>query len=180
MNHKEILILIIVIAVVILGIIAYMVMKSMKKGRGRSEGGMHYFDEFIDDSDEENITGGRGRFKLKMRDPGYTSALKGDKTVEVRLNKPSMGRLKIGNKITIARSRPKEDTTEYSGPKRFIAQIKNIKNYSSLKALIAAEGAEKLVPGVKGEAAVIKHYREFIPEEDEKKIGLIAITWAKI
>jgi ASC-1-like (ASCH) protein len=177
MNHKTIVILIVIIAIIIVGLIIAII---LKRRRNLSiEGGDDDYG-YMSGLEMDEVSGGKGRFKLRLRDPGYTAALEGKKTVDIRLNKPSLEKLKADAKIIVSRSRPKEDQTEYAGQKRFLAKITHVTPYSTMKALIAGEGLDKITPWIKSDAALVKLYREFIPEEEEKKLGLVAIAWKKL
>lgn len=134
----------------------------------------------LDDGGEgpDWVTGGAG-FRLRMRDPGYTQALNGQKTIEARPNRPPFDKLKAGDSITVARSRAQGDTSEYEGARRFPARVERVTPYDSLKALIAAEGLKAVWPGAKSEAAAAAAFREFTDEAAEKAHGLVAIAFKR-
>lgn len=127
----------------------------------------------------EDFEGGRREFQLRLRDPGYTYALKGEKTVEARPNKAPFSALKAGEDFTVARSRPQGDTEEYAGPRRFAARVAHVKPYPSIGKLLDAEGLKAYAPGAKDKAAATAMFREFTDEAAEKENGLVAIAFAR-
>jgi ASC-1-like (ASCH) protein len=131
------------------------------------------------DGYEEGFEGGGG-FRLRMRDPSYTYALEGKKTVEARPNKPPFNKLKAGETITVARSRPQGDTAEYEGVRRFAARVDRVTPHASFKALVDAEGLSAVAPGAKNAAAATAAFREFTDEAAEKEHGLLAIAFARV
>jgi ASC-1-like (ASCH) protein len=130
------------------------------------------------DDRELRIDGGAG-FRLRMRDPGYTAALEGKKTVEGRLDRPPFNKLKAGDTITVARSRPPGDTAEDPGERRFMAQIRHVKKYPSFHALVEGEGLKAVAPGIKTAAAAVAAFREFVDEAAEKEHGVLAIAFER-
>jgi len=127
----------------------------------------------------EEVEGGRREFQLRLRDPGYTYALKGEKTVEARPNKAPFNVLKAGEAFTVARSRPQGDTEEYPGQRRFAAQVTHVKPYPSIGKLLDAEGLKAYAPGAKDKAAATALFREFTDEAAEKENGLVAIAFSR-
>jgi ASC-1-like (ASCH) protein len=127
----------------------------------------------------EDVEGGRREFQLRLRDPGYTYALKGEKTVEARPNKAPFNALTAGEAFTVARSRPQGDTEEYPGQRRFAAKVSHVKTYPSIGKLLDAEGLKAYAPGAKDKAAATALFREFTDVAAEKENGLVAIAFAR-
>jgi ASC-1-like (ASCH) protein len=171
------------VLVVLLVVLLVLVALALSRARRPAYGGDRDDDDDGSGADWEGSdyegVGGGGGFQLRLRDPGYTHALDGKKTVEARPNRPPFDKVKAGETITVARSRPQGDTAEYEGPRRFTARVGHTTKYPTFKALVAGEGLEALAPGVKTEAAAAKAFREFTSEEAEKEHGLVAIGFKR-
>ena len=118
-----------------------------------------------------DVTGGYPGYYMPIREPWFGMMLKGEKLVEARLNRGPAANLKVGDLITVARSRPAGDTKEYPGARRCVTKVKRVKHYKSIEDMVKEEGAEKLFPGLTGGVkAVVDHYREFSKEADEVEL----------
>ena len=137
-----------------------------------SDGGTTYDGGGVDnDAARFDITGGYPGYFMPIREPWFGMMLNGKKLVEARLNRGPAASLKVGDQITVARSRPAGDTTEHPGARRFITKVKRVKHYKSLEDMVKEEGAEALFPGLTGGVkAVVAHYREFSAEADEVEL----------
>ena len=200
-NHTLLLIIIVLLLVLLGMILASMYMKSQSVRFGGGEylpsgGGCDCGSDSGDDSDSDDSDSDSGdavggdddeymtfggksmRVRIRLRDPGYTSALNGKKKSEGVLNVPPFSELKAGSTITVMRSRPKDDTKEYEGIRRFKATVDYVKQYKTYGELLKGEGVDKVMPG-KTEKEATEMIREFIKKEDEATHGLIAIGFTK-
>lgn len=122
---------------------------------------------------------GAGAFRLKVSDPEYTNMLKGEKTVEARLDRAPFNKLKEGEEILIVRSRPQGDTSEYPGGEyKFNAEIVKIKKYPNIDALIKGEGVGKVYPS-RTAAAGKARFEEYLPEGTTPSDAVLAIEIKK-
>jgi ASC-1-like (ASCH) protein len=118
------------------------------------------------------VGGGDGIARLGIREPGYTDMLKGKKKVEGRLRRGAAVSLKVGDLITVARSRAPGDVTEYGKPYRYITKVKRVSTYKTIKDLVHAEKADHLFPGKKMSADdAVGAYREHFKEADEAEVS---------
>lgn len=132
-------------------------------------------DDSADDSDDESVEGGKRGKDLAVREPLFQSIVDGKVKVIGRINRGPFKEIKEGDQVTIRRSRPKGDTTEYPGARRFKATITSRKDYASAEKMIDAEGAAKMYPGVKSADKAVEAFRgEFHTEADEKEHGVVA------
>lgn len=124
------------------------------------------------------VTGG-GPFRLKVSDPDYTHLLKGEKTVEARIDDAPFNRLKPGDPIVVIRARPMGDTSEYPGGRyKYQTTVSDVKKYKDLKSLLKAEGVEKVYPGRKEQVAV-EQFEKFLKEGKSQSDAVIALHLAK-
>jgi len=122
---------------------------------------------------------GAGVFRLKVSDPEYTNMLKGEKTVEARLDRAPFHKLKEGEDSLIVRSRPQGDTSEYPGGEyKFNAEIVKIKKYPNIDALIKGEGVSKVYPS-RTAAAGKARFEEYLPEGTTASDAVLAIEIKK-
>ena len=111
--------------------------------------------DYGDDGDQrpsvsatDGLVEGGGVFRLKVSDPEYTALLKGEKTVEARLDRAPFNRLMAGDPVVVVRARPKDDTSEYPGGRyKYSAEVVRIKKYASIEDLLTSEGHAKVYPG---------------------------------
>lgn len=134
-------------------------------------------------------TGGARKFRLSIREPGFSAMLKGEKTVDLRLKKgvfssESKRQLKVGDAIIVARSRMPGDTREYDGPRKFNAKISGLSTYDTFNDAVTKEKlANVFGKSIKTADAGIATIKEFYPGltvEDEKKTGILAIKIADV
>jgi ASC-1-like (ASCH) protein len=133
---------------------------------GGADDGLEYEggDDFDDLDYEEGVHGG-GPFRISLRDPWYTEMLNGKKFIEPRLDKMPFKRLKVGDVVTVVRSRPFGNTDEYPGGKyKYNTKVKRIDKYKDIEALLKAEGVAKIYPGKKTTAEGAEIFREFAPD----------------
>lgn len=99
-------------------------------------------------TNSEGFIEGGGVFRLKVSDPEYTALLKGEKTVEARLDRAPFNRLTAGDPVVVVRARPRDDTSEYPGGRyKYNAEVVRIKKYASIEDLLTSEGHAKVYPG---------------------------------
>jgi ASC-1-like (ASCH) protein len=142
-------------------------------GNSDDSGEYKSYDDVADYGGESlfDVTGGYPGYYMPIREPWFEMMLNGEKLVEARLNRGPAANLKVGDLITVARSRPAGDTKEYPGARRFVTKVKRVKHYKSIEDMVKEEGAEKLFPGLTGGVkAVVDHYREFSKEADEVEL----------
>lgn len=132
------------------------------------------YDEYEGGYDCAIVTGGGGGGpRLGIREPWYSKMMHGEKRVEGRLRRGAAATLKAGDLITVARSRPEGDTTEYGKPYRYITKVKRVSNFKSFAELIKHEGADKLFPDSKKKtspAEALEIYRQHSSEADEAEV----------
>jgi ASC-1-like (ASCH) protein len=127
------------------------------------------------------VTGGANRkFRLGVREPWFEQLTKGKATVVGRLRRGVFAAdartpLKAGDPIVIARSRPKDDKTEYPGARRYQTVITHVTEYPTFARMLKAEGLEKVFPGAKTETAALKEFSEFYSEADQQGAAVVAI-----
>ena len=112
--------------------------------------------------------GGTRTFRLAVREPYFESMVKGKKTVVGRLRTgafaPGKAQIKAGSPVIVARSRPKGDSTEYPGIRRYRTTVVDTKDYPNVDEM------EKKEKGVSK-----KEFTDFYSEEDLKTHGVLAI-----
>jgi ASC-1-like (ASCH) protein len=172
MNHTYVLILLLVVLLA-LAVAFYLVGRNKSKtvsGAGEDDG--DYEGGFLG-----GIFGG-GTFRFKISDPEYTAMLKGDKTVDARLDKAPFNTLKVGESVVVVRSRPKEDTSEYPGGQyKFITKITKITKYPDIDALLKKEGVAKVYPGRTSSAAV-EQFKKYLAPDTPSSSPVLAFEFA--
>jgi ASC-1-like (ASCH) protein len=176
MNHAvELVILIIVVcALAIIGA-GYVI---GRVGRAAYQGGADDCEWCGDDTG--GAYDGAGTFRLSVRDPWYTSMLKGEKVVEARIDSPPFNTLKVGDPVIVVHSRPQGSTEQYTlGDYKYKTTITKITKYNDFAELVKTVGISALYPGKKTpvEAAAIFH--EFATPEKLAGHGVLAIEFAK-
>ena len=126
--------------------------------------------EEVDAGEADVVGGGFGNARLGIREPWFSEMLSGKKRVEGRLKRGAAASLKIGDTITIARSRPAGDTTEHPGARRYDTKVVRVTPYRSFAELVKKEGASALFPGKKDEKEAMEIYRQHSSEADEAEI----------
>jgi ASC-1-like (ASCH) protein len=126
--------------------------------------------EEVDNGDADVTGGAFGNARLGIREPWFSEMLAGKKRVEGRLKRGAAATLKIGDTITIARSRPPGDTTEHPGARRYDTKVVRVTPYRSFTELVKKEGVSTLFPGKKDEKEAMEIYRQHSSEADEAEI----------
>ena len=144
--------------------------------RMRYDGG----DDDVDGGDDCEVIGGARPFRLSIREPWFDAMIKGKKVVDGRLRRGAFADdaahpLKVGDPITVARSRPAGDTTEYPGNRSFNAKIVRLTKYKTFAELLKAEGVAKVLPGMKTDKEAIATLSAFHEAGDEEQLGVVAI-----
>ena len=104
---------------------------------------------------------------LDIQEPYLSFILKGQKTVEGRLNKGKFRNLMIGDRLSI-------------GPDEKIFIVKQISYYDSFRDMLAGQGIKNVIPDkntIKDAEAV---YYKFYTKEQEKEFGILAITLSRV
>jgi ASC-1-like (ASCH) protein len=123
----------------------------------------------------EHIVEGAGPFRLAVRDPWYTMMLSGEKVIEGRLDRKPFDQLKQGDDVTVVRSRPKGDTSEYPGGRyKYNTSVVRVKKYKNFDALLKGEGVDKVYPWKKA-ADATKIFNEFLPPSVDADSPVIAL-----
>lgn len=148
-----------------------------------SGGAGAYFGGAADDdySVDATMGGGRGP-RMALRDPGYSLMREGKRHVEARLRKGPFGDdahtpIKVGDVVTVARSREEGDTFEYPHARRFEAEVKALVKYDTFEELIKKEGLEKIATGATDAKEAAKAYKSFDRDDEEKTLGVVAIKF---
>lgn len=132
-------------------------------------------DEIFEEALGEGKALGGGPFRLSIRDPWYTMMLDGEKRVEGRLDRKPFDSLKEGDEVTVVRSRPKGDTSEYPGGRyKYNTRVKRVKKYKDFAALLKGEKAEKVYPG-KSASEATDIFKEFLPPTADADSPVLAI-----
>jgi len=126
----------------------------------------------------DDIAGGARPISFPLREPWFELLRSGKKKAESRLNRGAYARVKVGDTVEIRRSRPKDDTSEFAGLRKFKATVKARTEYPSFAAMLEAETLKTVLPGVKSIEDGVKHYREFYSEEDEKAHGVVSFKFS--
>jgi len=134
------------------------------------QGGADCDDEVVDGGCMWGGGFGMGSARLGIREPWYKAMVDGKKTVEGRLKRGAAASLKVGDAITIARSRAPEDSTEHPGARRYDTKVVRVTPYRSFAELVKKEGPSTLFPGKTSEKEVVEIYRQHSSEADEAEI----------
>ena len=173
-----ILIILLVILAIVFGYRAWKEHRVSKAGYTGGDPDSYYAGDQHDQDDV--VEGGRGPLRLFTREPWFEYATKGKKTVWGRLRTGPFGEdartpLKVGDPVTVARSRPKGDETEYPGVRRYNTKVHHLKEYPTFKAMLKGEGLAQVFPGAKTEAAALKVYSEFYDEAAQQGSSVLAV-----
>lgn len=106
---------------------------------------------------------------MRLSTPWYEHVRIGTKTVEVRLNRGGASQLAIGDIVTFC-------DLERLNP--FDMRITAIVWYASTCQMLAQEGLESVLPGIKSEQEAISIYRRFYSQQSEAACGILAIHLA--
>ncbi len=152
-----------VLLFVVIFVVALLLLLANKNGAAKGgppdgyEGGAEYF-------------GGTRTFRLAVREPYFEEMVKGKKTVVGRLRTgafaPGKAQIKAGSPVIVARSRPKGDSTEYPGIRRYRTTVVGTKDYRNV---------DDMEKGEKGKGVSKKEFTDFYSEEDLKTHGVLAI-----
>jgi len=110
--------------------------------------------------------------KFSCCDPWYSLIKNGVKTVEGRINKPLYSDLVEDQIIKITNPEVKKEFIKCS--------ILEIVHYSTFREMIIGEKLENVLPIVETIDEGVNIYREFYSEEDELKMGVVAIRIKEI
>ncbi len=99
---------------------------------------------------------------LNIQEPYLSFILKGQKTIEGRLNKGKFKDLKIGDKLSI-------------GPDEKLFTVKQLNCYDSFKDMIVGEGVKNVIPDKNTVEDAEAVYYKFYTKEQEKEFGVLAI-----
>ncbi len=99
---------------------------------------------------------------LWLRQPYLDQILVGDKTVEVRVGYDNIQRLRPGDRLRLN--------------ERHLAEIRRVTSYDDFEALVAAEDADAIAPGL-APAELLRAVREIYGPEKEA-LGLVALELA--
>ena len=136
----------------------------------------------MDVSDDGDVLGGGRGPRMALRDPAYSLMREGKKMVEARLRKGPYGDdahtpIKVGDVVTIARSREEGDTYEYPHARRFEAEVKALVKYDTFEELIKKEGLDKIATGAADIKEAVKAYKSFDRDDEEKTLGVVAVKF---
>ena len=133
----------------------------------------------------EGFIGGADRpFRLAMRGGNMFENVKNGKITEaIRLhsgvfNKDAQQPIKVGDIISISRSRPPGETTQYVGDRNLKAKITHITHYKTLDDLFKKEDYKKSYPYTKDLAQAVSEIRIFISKEQEEEHGLVLLKFS--
>lgn len=101
-------------------------------------------------------------FLINIQEPYLSYVLRGQKTVEGRLNKGKFAAINVGDIIEIEPNK-----------ERFEVVYKN--KYGSFKEMIEKEGVKKVIPDADNIDKAVDVYYKFYTKEQEKEFGVIAI-----
>ncbi|KAI7728206.1 hypothetical protein M8C21_012898 [Ambrosia artemisiifolia] len=99
-------------------------------------------------------------FELHVQEPFFSQLKDGHKTIEGRCAGP-LNRIKSGSLILFN--------------KCLLLQVEDVHYYASFSDMLAAEGLDKVLPGVETIKEGVQIYRKFYSEEREKSNGVLAI-----
>jgi ASC-1-like (ASCH) protein len=99
---------------------------------------------------------------LNIHEPYLSFILKGQKTIEGRLNKGKFKKLKAGDKLLI-------------GQNKKLFTIKQTKCYCSFRDMIISEGIKNVTPDKDTIEDAVAVYYKFYTKEQEKDFGVLAI-----
>ncbi|XP_071687070.1 uncharacterized protein [Rutidosis leptorrhynchoides] len=100
-------------------------------------------------------------FELHCQEPFFSQLKDGKKTVEGRCAGGSYNRIKSGSLVLFN--------------KCLLLQVEGVHRYGSFSDMLAAEGLDKVLPGVETIEEGTQIYRKFYSEEKEKSDGVLAI-----
>lgn len=99
---------------------------------------------------------------INIQEPYLTYVLKGQKTVEGRLNKGKFASINAGDFIEIE-------------PNKEIFEVIYKNKYGSFKEMIEKEGLKKVIPDMDDINKAVDVYYKFYTKEQEKEFGVVAV-----
>lgn len=103
-------------------------------------------------------------FNIHCEDPWFSFIRSGVKTVEGRKGTHSYKKIKVGDQINFT-----------NGHESFIANVTEIREYSSLEHYLTDVSLEKALPGVKSTEEALNIYYEWSSEEKIRQYGFLGI-----
>jgi len=105
--------------------------------------------------------------KINVQEPYYSYILKGEKTVEGRLNKGKFASLRAGDILAV-------------GPNEICFKVIYKKIYKSFREMIKKEGIKNVIPDKKTIKEATEVYYKFFTPEEEKTFKVLAIKIRKM
>lgn len=111
------------------------------------------------------------KYTKNVLEPWFTYIKEGLKTVEGRLDKGDFSKMKKGDIITFVNNNQKVDVI-----------IIDIDKYDTFSEMLRNKTLKRTLPdpSIKRNENGVKVYRQFYSPEDEKKYGVLAISFRKI
>jgi len=103
-------------------------------------------------------------FNIHCDEPWFSLIRQGVKTVEGRKNTHSYKKIKIGDKINFS-----------NGKESFLADVKEIREYSSIEEYLNDVSLENALPGVKSIQEGLDIYYQWSTEAKIKQSGFLGI-----
>lgn len=156
-----------VVLIIVAVLIAMMMMRSKTVTGGGEDDGDQY-----DGGDGDWIYGGAGNRlpRIFVEKKRYEAAYKGKGLVTARAKKAPFDKLKKGDPVVVARSRPQGDTSTFD-PHTFKAEVVRSVTYNNLPALLKAESKKVLL----GEQTAAEFTNEFIEYRGDASTEVVAI-----
>lgn len=101
---------------------------------------------------------------MHCEDPWFSYLRRGIKPVEGRKNTPAYQDIKVGDKINFS-----------NGKDSFMADVVEIRTYSSLEQYLEDVSIEKALPGVKSLQEALDIYHQWSTEEKIRQYGFLGI-----
>jgi ASC-1-like (ASCH) protein len=108
-------------------------------------------------------------YEKHISEPWFTSILFHKKTVEGRLDKDDIQKMKVGDLIIFINN-------DLEFERKIVVEITNINNYPTFQSYLEKEGLENCLPGVDTIENGLKVYYKYYTKEDEEKYQVKAIT----
>lgn len=105
-------------------------------------------------------------YEINVQEPYYDYIIKGQKTVEGRLNKGKFSKMQVGDHLLI------NDEFKY--------KIERKTNYNSFWDMVESEGVENVVPDKKEIQEAANVYYKFFTKEQEREFGVVAIEISRV
>jgi len=101
-------------------------------------------------------------FSINIQEPYRSFVLRGEKTVEGRLNRGKFTLIKTGDILEIE-------------PERVQFEVVGKNNYPSFKEMIEKEGIKNVLPDKDNIEEAVDVYYRFFTKEQEEEFGVVAI-----